>query len=72
MTLTITDDDLKIEICPECHGAKMIWKEESTSPSYSRRFQAQCDVCQGRGVKLTPTGAKLFDFFRGATRFMTF
>jgi len=61
MRLEFTEDDLKIEVCPECHGAKFTTRTTRSADAILRE-EVQCEVCGGRGVKLTYAGAKLFDF----------
>lgn len=68
MRLEFTEDDLKIEICPECQGAKLTIRTTRSADSIVTE-EVQCEVCGGRGVKLTYTGAKLFDFVREAGRY---
>jgi len=68
MRLEFTEDDLKIEICPECRGAKLIIKTTRSADAIVTE-EAQCAACGGRGVKLTYAGAKLFDFVREAGRY---
>lgn len=72
MPIEITDDDLKIDICATCQGNKRIEKTTQTSPLSSYTQEVECDACGGRGLKLTPTGAKLFDFVREASRWLPF
>lgn len=68
MRLEFTEDDLKIEVCPECQGAKLIIRTTRSANSIVTE-EAQCEACGGRGVKLTRVGARLFDFVREAGRY---
>jgi DnaJ-class molecular chaperone len=72
MSLQITDADLKIEICPECRGRKQVEKTTRTSANSTMTQTVNCEACGGRGLKLTPTGAKLFDFVHEASRWSRF
>jgi DnaJ-class molecular chaperone len=72
MPIEITDDDLTIEICRTCHGRKRVEQTTRTSPRSSHTEEVDCEACGGRGLKLTPTGAKLFDFVREASRWSSF
>jgi hypothetical protein len=68
MRLEFTEDDLKIELCPECKGAKLTIRTTHAANSIVTE-EVRCDVCGGRGVKLTRAGALLFDFVREAGRY---
>jgi hypothetical protein len=68
MRLEFTEDDLQIEICPGCQGAKLVIRTTRTSDSIVTE-RMQYEICGGRGVKLTYAGAKLFDFIREAGRY---
>jgi DnaJ-class molecular chaperone len=52
MRLEFTEDDLKIELCPECHGSKYAIRT-THSEQASVTEQDNCDACVGRGLKLT-------------------
>ena len=68
MRLEFTEDDLKIELCPECKGAKLVFRTiEAANVTVTE--QLPCPACDGRGLKLTRTGALLFDFVREAGRY---
>lgn len=63
MRLEITEDDLQIRLCPNCRGSKLgITPRELCGVIGGD--EVACESCGGRGVKLTPTGAKLYDFVR--------
>src|SRR5687768_14310808 len=64
-SMKITEADLKIAICPSCNAERKVWHPAAGS---GYRSQIPCPDCEGRGWKLTPTGAKLFDFVREVLR----
>jgi len=68
MRLEFTEDDLKIEICPQCGGSKHTIRTTRSGDTIVTE-EVRCDVCGGRGVKLTRAGAALFDFVREAGRY---
>jgi len=68
MRLEFTEDDLTIEICPDCQGAKLTIRTTRVGDAIVRD-EVLCGTCGGRGVKLTYAGAKLFDFIREAGRY---
>ena len=72
MSFQLTDDDLKIVTCSECRGEKRVKRTTRTSSHSTITEEVVCDACDGRGVALTSTGAKLFDFVREANRLSSF
>lgn len=68
MKLEFTEDDLKIELCPDCQGGKLMIRT-TRSAHVIVTEEVPCEACGGRGVKLTRAGAKLFDFSREAGRY---
>jgi len=68
MRLEFTEDDLKIEICPDCQGARLMIRTTRSAHAIVTE-EVPCEACGGRGVKLTYAGAKLFDFIRQAGRY---
>jgi len=68
MRLEFTEDDLTIELCPQCHGAKLAIRTTGVADAIVTE-EGLCEACGGRGLKLTYAGAKLFDFIREAGRY---
>jgi DnaJ-class molecular chaperone len=64
--MEIRDEDLTIDACMRCEGSGRAWDKPEGTRGY--RQTITCPDCKGRGVKLTETGAKLFDFVREAVR----
>jgi hypothetical protein len=69
MPLQIDERDLVIEFCPKCQGRKRVEQTTRSSHHSSYTQEIDCMECEGRGLKLTPVGAKLFDFVKEASRF---
>ena len=68
MKLEFTEDDLKIELCSDCQGGKLMIRTTRSAHAIVTE-EVPCEACGGRGVKLTYAGAKLFDFIRQAGRY---
>ena len=68
MRLEFTEDDLTIELCPECQGAKLTIRTTRVDDAIVTE-EVPCEACGGRGVRLTYAGTKLFDFIREAGRY---
>jgi uncharacterized protein YbaR (Trm112 family) len=67
--MEIQDEDLEISVCPKCKGERVVWDPPESERRSGWRHQITCPECGGRGLKLTPTGAKLFDFVQQVTRY---
>lgn len=65
--MEIREEDLQIQTCPRCNGERMVWDPPPPARGTSR--MVPCPECRGRGIKLTETGAKLFEFVRQVTRY---
>lgn len=70
--MEIREEDLQIRTCPHCNGERLVWDPPVMPRQGGTQTQINCPECGGRGVKLTPTGALLFDFVqkvRGYSRY---
>lgn len=65
--MEIRDEDLSMMVCPRCKGEQTVWEPETIERG-GTRHSIQCPNCSGRGVALTETGAKLYEFVRAVTR----
>jgi DnaJ-class molecular chaperone len=66
--MQITDEDQRVETCPECRGNQVVEQDER-SPHMTVTMEVACPSCNGRGVKLTSMGNKLFDFVHLVMRY---
>jgi hypothetical protein len=66
--MEINDQDLEISTCPMCKGERKVWDPPESERTSGWRHQITCPACAGRGISLTPTGAKLFDFIHQVMR----
>ncbi len=65
--MEIREEDLQIQPCPRCNGQRLVW--DSAPPASADSRKIPCPDCAGRGVKLTDTGARLFEFVRQVMRY---
>jgi DnaJ-class molecular chaperone len=61
--MEIREEDLTVISCKQCNGRGIVWQDVPGMPR-GTRVEADCPDCEGRGVRLTPTGALLAEFIR--------